>query len=171
MPLSRLRQHLLLPVYLILAARLLAAVDFTSLDELARAELARTGIPGCAVAVVVDGQLVHAQGYGVANIDTGAPIRADLLFRLGSTTKMFTAATVVALARDGRLKRDAPIGHLVSGLAPQIARVTPHQRLSHSADLGDDAAMTGPHHDTDLAAACRALTARLVFAEPVKISS
>ena len=171
LPLSRMRRHLLLSGCLVLAARLVAAVDFTSLDPLARAELARTGIPGCAVAVVVDGQLAYAQGYGVANVDTGDPVRADMLFRLGSTTKMFTAATLVALARDGRLKLDAPIGHLVSGLAPKIARATPHQLLSHSVGLGDDAPMTGPHDDSALATACRALTDRLVFAEPAKIYS
>lgn len=147
------------------------AVDFTPLDQLARAELARTGIPGCAVAVVVDGRLAYAQGYGLANTDTREPVRADMLFRLGSTTKMFTAATVVALARAGRLKLDAPLGDLVPGLAPKIARVTPHRLLSHSAGLADDAPMDGPHDDSALAAACRALTDRLVFADPGKIYS
>ncbi len=170
--LSRMRHHLPFSAVLVFAAaRLVAAVDFTSLDQLARAELARTGIPGCAVAVVVDGKLAHAQGYGVANVDTGEPVRADMLFRLGSTTKMFTAATVVSLARDGRLKLDAPIGNVVSGLAPKIARVTPHQLLSHSAGLGDDAPMDGPHDDSALAAAGRALSDQLVFAEPAKIYS
>lgn len=152
-------------------ARLAAALDFSSLDALARAELARTGIPGCAVAVVVDGQLAYAQGYGLANVDTREPVRAEMLFRLGSTTKMFTAATVVALSRDGRLKLDAPLGDLVPGLAPKISRVTPHQLLTHSAGLGDDAPMDGPHDDSALAASCRALTDQLVFAEPGKIYS
>lgn len=167
------RLALILTVALTLAARLVAAtaVDFSSLDALARAELARTGIPGCAVAVVVDGQLAYAQGYGLANVDTREPVRPEMLFRLGSTTKMFTAATVVALARDGRLKLDAPVGGLVPGLAPKIARVTPHQLLTHSAGLGDDAPMDGPHDDSALAASCRALTDQLVFAEPGKIYS
>ncbi|MBI5768670.1 MAG: beta-lactamase family protein [Verrucomicrobia bacterium] len=153
----------------ITAAR--AAVDFTALETLARAELARTGVPGCAVAIVIDGQLAYAQGFGLANADTREPVRAEMLFRLGSTTKMFTAATAVSLALDGKLKLDAPIGHIVSGLAPKIARVTPHQLLSHSAGLADDAPMEGPHDDSALAARCRALTDKLVFAEPGKIYS
>ncbi|MBM3854130.1 MAG: beta-lactamase family protein, partial [Verrucomicrobia bacterium] len=123
--------------------RVAAAPDFSELAALTRAELARTGVPGCAIAVVVDHQLAYAEGFGVANADTREPVRAEMLFRLGSTTKMFTAATAVTLALDGRLRLDSPIGGFVSGLAPKIARLTPHQLLTHSAGLADDAPMEG----------------------------
>jgi CubicO group peptidase (beta-lactamase class C family) len=156
---------------LFVAARLVAAADFAPLDQLVRAELARTGVPGCAVAVVVDGKLAYAQGYGVANTDTGDPVRPDMLFRLGSTTKMITAAALVSLAQEGRVKLDAPIGAVVRGLAPGIAALTPHQLLTHSSGLGDDAPMAGPPHDAALGEFCRALTDALVFAEPGKIYS
>jgi hypothetical protein len=169
LPFSRPRRHLLLSGCLVLAARLVAAVDFTRPDPLARAELARIGIPGCAVAV--DGQLAHAQGYGVANADTGEPVRADRLLRLRSTRKISTAATLVALARDGRRKLDAPIGHIVPMLAPKIARVTPHPLPAPRAGLGHDAPVTEPHDESALAAACRALTDRPVFAATAKIYS
>lgn len=172
-PLRTLLLALAVALTLLAAPRLAtaAAVDFKPLDQFALAELARTGIPGCALAVVVDGRLAYTQGYGIANTDTREPVRADMLFRLGSTTKMFTAATVVALARAGRLQLDAPLGDLVTGLAPPLARATPHQLLSHSAGLGDDAPMDGPHDDSALAAACRALPGRLAFAAPAKIYS
>lgn len=153
------------------AVRLAAAPDFKPLDDLARAELARTGIPGCAVAVVVEGKLVHAQGYGTANTDTGDPVRPDTLFRLGSTTKMITAATLVALAKEGRVNLDGQLAAYVLGLAPKIGTLTPHQLLTHSAGLGDDAPMAGPPHDAALGEYCRALTDALVFAEPGKIYS
>lgn len=158
-------------VFTLLMTAARAAIDFSPLETLVRAELTRTGVPGCAVAVVIDRQLAYTQGFGLANADTREPVRAEMLFRVGSTTKMFTAATAVALALDGKLRLDAPLGSLVSGLAPKIARATPHQLLSHSAGLADDAPMEGPHDDDALAARCRALTDQLAFAEPGKIYS
>ncbi len=158
-------------LFLFAGLRLAAATDFAALDAFARAELARTGVPGCAIAVVADGRLTYAQGYGVANVDTGDPVRPDMLFRLGSTTKMITAAALVSLAHEGRLRLDAPIGSVVRGLAPAIAALTPHRLLTHSAGLGDDAPMSGPPHDAALGEFCRALTDGLVFAEPGKIYS
>ncbi len=162
---------LLVAVLCVAGLRLTAAPDFKTLDDFARAELARTGIPGCAVAVVVDGKLAYAQGYGIANVDTGDPVRPDMLFRLGSTTKMITAAALVSLAHEGSLKLDQPVGAVVPGLAPKIAALTPHQLLTHSAGLGDEAPMFGPPHDAALGEFCRKLTDRLVFADPGKISS
>src|SRR5919108_5336077 len=66
-------------------------IDFAELDKVALEELKQRGTPGAAVAVIKDGQVVYAKGYGVASSETGAPVTPEMLFRLGSTTKMFTA--------------------------------------------------------------------------------
>jgi CubicO group peptidase (beta-lactamase class C family) len=84
--------------------------DFGELEKVALAELAETNTPGAAVGVVSGDRLVYAKGFGVSNVETGAPVTPDMLFRLGSTTKMFTAATLVTLAEEGKLKLDEPIG-------------------------------------------------------------
>jgi CubicO group peptidase (beta-lactamase class C family) len=68
-----------------------------------------------------------------------------MLFRLRSTTKMLTAAMVVGLAEEGRLKLDVPIGTYVSDLPPRLARATLHQLLSHTSGLRDFATMSGLH--------------------------
>src|SRR5262249_44953418 len=65
-------------------------VDFAELDKVALEELKQRNTPGAAVAVIKDGQVIYAKGYGVASIETGAPVTPDMLFRLGSTTKMLT---------------------------------------------------------------------------------
>ena len=145
--------------------------DFTELEAFANTELRRANVPGCAVAVVVDGALVFAKGFGIANVDTGEPVKAGMLFRLGSTTKMFTAATLVSLAEEGKVKLDEPVGTYVTGLAPKIAAVTAHQLLSHSAGLADETHMEGPHDDSALGEAVRALPDSLVFDAPGKIYS
>jgi len=55
-------------------------------------------IPGMAIAIVHNGQVVMAQGFGVANLETKEPVTADTLFCIGSTTKCFTSALVARLA-------------------------------------------------------------------------
>ncbi len=145
--------------------------DFTGLEALVQSELKRINVPGCSVAIVANGEIVFAKGFGVANADTGQPVAADMLFRLGSTTKMFTAATLVSLVEQGKVKLDAPIGTYVKGLDPAIARLTPHQLLTHTSGLADPNVMTGPHDESALAASVRALTAKDCFTAPGKIYS
>src|SRR5688572_20035125 len=71
--------------------------DFAELDKVVLEELKQRNTPGAAVAVIKDGQAIYAKGYGVASVETGAPVTPDMLFRLGSTTKMLTAAALVTL--------------------------------------------------------------------------
>src|SRR5262247_358797 len=113
--------------------------DFGELEKVALAELAETNTPGAAVGIVSGDRLVFAKGFGVSNVETGAPLSPDMLFRLGSTTKMFTAAGVVMLAEEGKLKLDEPIGKYAKGLSPKIAGITAHQLLSHTSGLKDEA--------------------------------
>jgi CubicO group peptidase (beta-lactamase class C family) len=94
-----------------------------------------------------------------------------MLFRLGSTTKMFTAAALVTLAEEGELKLDEPIGKYAKGLSPKIAGLTAHQLLSHTAGLKDDAPMFGRHDDDALAETVRALRDEFLFAAPGRVFS
>jgi CubicO group peptidase (beta-lactamase class C family) len=145
--------------------------DFAELEKVALAELADTNTPGAAVGIVSGDRLVFAKGFGVSNFETGASVTTDMLFRLGSTTKMFTAAAVVMLAEEGKLKLDEPIGKYAKGLSPKIAVLTASQLLSHTAGLKDDAQMFGRHDDEALAATVRGLKDDFVFAAPDRIWS
>ncbi len=57
-------------------------------------EMNETHTPGVAVAVVSGDEIVFARGFGVSDVETGTPVTPDTLFRIGSTTKMYTAATL-----------------------------------------------------------------------------
>ncbi|MDV2450200.1 serine hydrolase [Xanthomonas hortorum] len=63
-------------------------------------------VPGIAVAIVKDGQVVLERGYGVREIGKPAPVQADTLFAIGSNTKAFTAASLSILADEGKLSLD-----------------------------------------------------------------
>ena len=148
-----------------------AKTDFAALESTVSAELRRNDVPGCAVAAVLGQEIVFAKGFGTANVDTGEPVSADSLFRLGSTTKMFTAAALVSLAEDRKLALDAPVGDYVKGLNPKFARLTSHQLLTHTAGLADETKMEGLHDESALGEGLRARDDSLCFTEPGRIWS
>ena len=144
---------------------------FDPIVEVLRQELQDTRTPGAAIALVEGERMVFATGVGVADVETGAPVRPEMLFRLGSTTKMFTATALVTLAEEGKVALDAPIGAVLTGLDPAIARLTPNLLLSHTAGLRDDAVKFGRHDDDALAAGIRAMNKTAFFTDPGAIYS
>ncbi len=63
-------------------------------------------VPGIAVAIVKDGQIVLERGYGVRELGKPAPVQANTLFAIASNTKAFTAASLSILADEGKLSLD-----------------------------------------------------------------
>jgi CubicO group peptidase (beta-lactamase class C family) len=145
--------------------------DAAAIDKAAAEEMSRTRIPGAAIAVVDGERVVYAKAFGVANTETREPATTGMLFRLGSTTKMMTAAAVVSLALDGKVDLQAPVSKYVAGLDPSVGRVTLHQLLTHTAGLADEVIMDGAHDDAALGAGIRGWKADRFFTEPGAIFS
>jgi len=145
-------------------------INFSELEATVNEELKATNIPGAAVAVVIGDRVVFAKGFGVSDIETGTPVNPDTLFRIASTTKMLTAAAAVALAQQGKLELNAPIGKYLP-LSPKLASVTMNQLLSHTAGIRDGASFNGPHDDSALANFVRSWTDDYLVAEPGEIFS
>ncbi len=72
-------------------------------------ELARKVLPGVSVAWVVDGQVVHTAGYGLADLDRGVAATAETIYRAGSISKLFNAVAAMQLVEQGKLDLDAPL--------------------------------------------------------------
>ncbi len=150
---------------------LLGAQDFAALDSLVESELKATGTPGAVVAIVQGDRVAHLKGYGLANIETGEKITPDTLFRIGSTTKIFTAAAVLSLVNEGKLDLSKPISTYVKGLDPTIGSITTHQLLSHTAGLGDRGSGNGSHDDAALGLTMRGLKSDMIELTPGEIFS
>lgn len=149
-----------------------SAIDFTELEKVVRAELKETNTPGAAVAVVSNDRVVFSKGFGVASIETNAPVTPDMLFRIGSTTKPFTAAAVLMLVEEGKINLDAGVGDYVEGLAPRLSRITVRQLLSHTAGIKDVDPDYGPHDEAALGATIRTWKDEdFFFTEPGRIFS
>src|SRR5687768_94951 len=97
-----------------LAAWLLAAaLDAPSarapeVDTYVRAQMDEQKIPGLALAVVRDGRIDVAAGFGLANVEHRVPVKPETVFQSGSTGKQFAAAAALLLADEGRLGLDEP---------------------------------------------------------------
>src|SRR6185503_20752992 len=115
----------LLVLFLVPAESKAKPTDFTELEKLVPEELKQRNTPGVVIAIVSGDRVVYQKAFGVANIETGAPMLPEMLFRLGSTTKMFTAAALLTLAEKNKIKLNEPIGTQIKGLNPKIASVTP----------------------------------------------
>lgn len=98
--------------------------------------------PGCIIAVAYRGKVVLERAFGTANLSTGEALTPRHRFRVASHSKSFTAAGILKLREQRKLKLDDAAGDYVDGLHPAVARVTIAQILSHTAGLvrdGEDA--------------------------------
>jgi CubicO group peptidase (beta-lactamase class C family) len=103
--------------------------------------------PGCMVAIAHRDKVVLERAFGSANLDTGEKLTPRHRFRIASHTKSFTAAAILKLREQRKLKLDDTAGQFVGDLHPGVARATIAQLLSHSAGLIRDGSDAGQFLD------------------------
>ena len=112
----------------------------TQLDDLAASHF-KPNEPGAAVIVMRDGIPLLRAGYGMANIELGVPIQPDMVFRLGSITKQFTAVAILMLAERGQLSLQDPIERFVADYPTHGHKITIEHLLTHTAGIKSYTAM------------------------------
>ncbi len=65
--------------------------------------------PGAALAIIKDGEIIYKRGYGMANLEHNIPLTSTSVFRIGSTSKQFTASCIAILALQGKISLDDDI--------------------------------------------------------------
>ena len=100
----------------------------------AQEDVASGRVAGVAVAVLRNGKLVFAKGYGHANLELAAPVNTNTVFRIGSLTKQFTAAGVLLLAEQGKLKIDDRLSVYLPNF-PRANEVTLRDLLDHTSGI------------------------------------
>jgi len=101
------------------------------------ADYTKAGSPGCAVAVYRDGRISYAKGYGLANIEEKVPITPETVFDIGSTSKQFTAASILLLEKQGKLSVNDDVRKYIPELPDYGKRITLLQLLNHTSGLRD----------------------------------
>ena len=86
------------------------AAKLQPFDKLVSEAIAAWHVPGVAIAVIADGKVVHAKGYGMRDVENGLPMTADTLLPIGSSTKAFTTFAIGTLVDEGKVEWDEPVG-------------------------------------------------------------
>lgn len=110
------------------------ATQAQSLDTIIAARF-KPELPGVAALVVKDGKPVLRKAYGMANVELGVRLQPEHVFRIGSTTKLFTATAVMLLVDEGKLALDAPVGRYLGDAPRHWDKVTIEHLLTHTSGI------------------------------------
>lgn len=120
----------------LLFAASIAAAD--KIDDWVKLQMSAKHIPGMVVGVYRHGKPNKVAAYGFADLENNVKVRKDSIFEICSITKQFTAAAILLLAEDGKLKLDDPVSRYIAEWPKSWASVTLRQLLNHTSGLNDD---------------------------------
>ena len=119
---------------------LLSAQSVTTFREAAEAALSAYEVPGFAVGIIKDGEVVMAEGFGTRTNGKEEPVDGNTLFAIASNTKAFISTSIVKLHLEGKLDLDAPVRDYLPYFAVYDEYVSQHMivrdLLCHRAGLG-----------------------------------
>ena len=118
---------------LLVAGPLAARQDKT--DEFINAQLREQNIPGLALAIVKDGKVVKAQGYGYADLDRKVPVTPDTVLKIASVSKQFIATGIMLLVQRGKLSVGDPVSKHIGDAPAAWKGITIRHLLTHTAGL------------------------------------
>ena len=123
---------------LLVSTTCLAQESFENqIDEYLRAQMKEQQIPGVALAVVRDGKIVLARGYGLANVEHQVPVKPETVFQSGSTGKQFTATAVMILVEEGKLSLEDSITKYIPNAPELWHNITIRHLLTHTSGMTD----------------------------------
>lgn len=111
-----------------------ASIDLSALDALFSDAYA-ADLPGAAVLVAQEGRPLLRKAYGMANLELGVPLRPEMVFRIGSVTKQFTAAAILMLLEEGKLALDDPLEKFLPGYPVHGHTITVEHLLTHTSGI------------------------------------
>jgi CubicO group peptidase (beta-lactamase class C family) len=106
-------------------------------DRFIQDEMQKQRIPGLSLAVVKDGQIILAKGYGFANVEHQAPVKPETIFQSGSVGKQFTATALMMLVEEGKLSLDDKITKYFTTAPESWQQITVRHLLTHTAGTTD----------------------------------
>lgn len=106
-------------------------------DDYVRQQMEQRHIPGLSLAVVRDGKIVKAKGYGFANLEWKTPVTPETLFQSGSVGKQFTATAVMMLVEEGKIGLEDSICKYLTDAPPAWKSITIRHLLTHTSGIGN----------------------------------
>jgi CubicO group peptidase (beta-lactamase class C family) len=132
--------HLILHRALALFLLLTSSVHAQSpdrVDTYIHSEMQKRQIPGLALLVIRDGNIVKSEGYGFANVELQVPVKPETIFQSGSVGKQFTATAIMMLVEERRLSLDDPLTKFIPDAPQAWKNVKIRHLLSHTGGFTD----------------------------------
>jgi D-alanyl-D-alanine carboxypeptidase len=127
---TRMRTRL---TFLLLLFAVAAHAD--KVDDYIKSQMDRQHIPGLSLAVVKDGKLVKAKGYGLANVETNTPAAPETVYKIASVSKQFLATGIMLLQQDGKLSVDDRVSKYLDGTPDTWKDITIRHLLTHTSGI------------------------------------
>jgi CubicO group peptidase (beta-lactamase class C family) len=105
------------------------------LDALVETAMAAQQVPGTSVAIVKNGELILARGYGLADVENQVPATEHTVYRIGSVTKQFAAASLLQLVDQGLVELDEPASTYLPDYPWGKFKTTVRQLLDHTSGI------------------------------------
>ena len=118
---------------LVLTATVAARAD--KVDDYVKAEMQRQHVPAVSLAVIKDGKIIKAEGYGFANVELNVPARPETVYKIGSVSKQFIASGIMLLIQEGRVSLDDNISKFLEGTPDTWKPITVRHLLTHTSGL------------------------------------
>ncbi|MDP4223531.1 MAG: serine hydrolase [Bacteroidota bacterium] len=103
-------------------------------DKLLSAQF-KPGETGCAALVAIKGEIVYKKAFGMANLELNVPMQPDMVFRVGSITKQFTAIAILQLMEQGKLSLQDDITKFIPDYPTQAYKITIEHLLTHTSGI------------------------------------
>ncbi len=141
------KRSLFFALVILVVAFAIAHAD--KVDDFVKAEMQRQHISGVAIAVVKDGKVIKAEGYGLANVELNIPAKPESVFQIGSVSKQLIAAGILLLMQEGKLSLDDKISKFLDGTPETWKEITVRHLLTHTSGIVREAPGFNPHKIQD----------------------
>lgn len=91
--------------------------------------------PGCAILISKKGQVIYKKSFGIANLELNVPLRQEMVFRIGSMTKQYTAIATLQLAEKGKISLQDNIEKFIKGSPDKWQSITIENLLTHTSGI------------------------------------
>lgn len=113
------------------------------IDDLLIAEF-KPAEPGISVLIAKKGQVIYKKAFGSANLELNVPLHPDMIFRIGSVTKQFTAIAILQLVEQGKISLQDSIQKYVKEFPSKDATITIEHLLTHTSGIKEYTAIDHP---------------------------
>ncbi len=133
----------LLSLILLLTATAGAQTD--KIDDFVKAEMRRQRLSGLSLAVVKEGKIIKAEGYGLANVEHNIAAKPETVYQIGSISKQIIAAGIMLLMQEGKVNLDDNISKFLEGTPDIWKEITVRHLLTHTSGIVREAPGFDPY--------------------------